>query len=41
MHLSYDAITFILKRPRAASFTEIIKIATMFIKAIFIYSKEV
>ena len=38
MDINYDVITFILRRPRVATFAEI-KIATMFIKKIFKDSK--
>ena len=46
MERSYDVITFILKnlfsgRPRVAIFADIIKIVTIFIKAILKDSKKV
>ena len=46
MDENYDVITFIskffiLRRPRAAIFADIIKIAVMFIKIIFKDSKKV
>ena len=41
MGRNYDAITFILRRPRVSNFADIIKITTMFIKAIFKDSKKV
>ena len=46
MDRSYDVITFIsnifiLRRPRVAIFTDIIKIVTKFIKTIFTYSRKV
>ena len=46
MDRSYDVITFIsnifiLRRPRVAIFTDIIKIVTKFIKTIFKYSRKV
>ena len=46
MHQNYDVITFIskyiyLRRPKEATFADIIKTATMFIKATFKDSKKV
>ena len=38
---NYDAITFNLRRPKVAIFTDIIKIAIMFIKTILKDSKKV
>ena len=46
MDRNYNVITyiskyFILRRPRVATFANIIKVVTMFIKAIFRYPKKV
>ena len=35
MNRDYDVIAFILSKPRVANLADIIKIATMFIKATF------
>ena len=41
MDRSYEAITFISRRPRFANFADIIKIESMFIKTTFKDSKKV
>ena len=41
MEKNYDAVTLILRRPRVATFADIIKAAATFIKTIFKETREI